>query len=107
MKHFGLADIEKQKIKSVFQKYRQIKKVMIFGSRAKNTFHERSDIDLVFFAEGKDNQHQLESDVLFDLEELDIPYAFDVKSYQQIQSPPLKEHIDRWGKVFWVNEGGK
>ena len=38
-------DIER--INSIFKKYKEVDKVLIYGSRAKGNFHKGSDIDLV------------------------------------------------------------
>ena len=78
-----------------------MEKVKIFGSRAKNTFHKRSDIDLVLFAKSDSNGFHLAAAVLFDLEDLDIPYHFDVKVYHDINYLPLKKHIDVYSQVFY------
>ena len=43
---YGLSDTVIMDICSVFRRYPNIEKVLIFGSRAKGTYSEGSDIDL-------------------------------------------------------------
>jgi predicted nucleotidyltransferase len=45
MNIFGLK--EEQIHKSIFSKYENLNKVLVYGSRAKGTFNERNDVDLV------------------------------------------------------------
>ena len=37
-----------------------------------------------------------------ELEDLPLPYTFDVQAYGAIHHPPLREHIDRVGKSFYA-----
>ena len=43
---FGLSDNVVEELREVFRKYGNIRRVLIFGSRAKGTSHAGSDIDL-------------------------------------------------------------
>ena len=36
------------------------------------------------------------------LEESDIPYTVDLSLFDQIETPTLREHIERVGQVFYV-----
>lgn len=45
MSKFGLNDKEYKIINDIFKNYEQIEEVVIFGSRALNTFKTTSDID--------------------------------------------------------------
>ncbi|MFW5831739.1 MAG: nucleotidyltransferase domain-containing protein [Prolixibacteraceae bacterium] len=47
----GLKDETIQKITSVFEKFPQIEKAILYGSRAKGNFKTGSDIDLTLIGE--------------------------------------------------------
>lgn len=96
---FGLNDQEIQQIQSVFVKYPAIHTVLVFGSRAMNTFQPASDIDLALKG---DINFDLLAKVKGELEELPLPYFFDVVNYHDINTTEFKEHIDRYGKIFYL-----
>lgn len=48
---FGLILKQEKIINEIFSKYPQIKKVIVYGSRAKGNFREGSDIDLTILDE--------------------------------------------------------
>ena len=47
---FGLSDATIEKIRSVFSRNPQVEKAVLYGSRAKGTFRNGSNIDLSLFA---------------------------------------------------------
>ena len=49
---FGLSDSVVEDIRRVFKQHPNIRQVFIFGSRAKDTYHNGSDIDLAAVGEG-------------------------------------------------------
>ncbi|GHU53966.1 hypothetical protein FACS1894132_07670 [Clostridia bacterium] len=76
-------------------KSENVKKAVIFGSRAKGNYRLNSDIDIAVF--GVSNLGKLISE----LDELPLPYKFDVVSYENIYHGPLREHIDRVGVIIY------
>ena len=95
---FGLPKKTITQLKSVFKKYPEITQVKIYGSRAIGHYRKGSDIDLVFFSEsGKD----LSSNLSWELDDLSSPYLFDLVDYNTLNKSPLKEEIDKYGKVFY------
>jgi hypothetical protein len=40
--------------------------------------------------------------IVGELEELPLPYTFDVQAYDAIRHQPLREHIDRVGQNFYT-----
>ena len=92
---FGLKKEIIQQINSAFQKIPEIEKVIIYGSRAKGTYKNNSDIDLTLIG----NSHIRQ--ILNDLDELLLPYMIDVSIQHHIDNKELLEHIDRVGKVFY------
>jgi len=95
---YGLSEDVIAKIKSVFAKYPQIKKVVLYGSRAKGNFRDGSDIDLSLFAD--DIELSLLQKIVLELDDLLLPYTFDLSVYSELKSDELKEHIDRVGVLF-------
>jgi len=95
---YGLSEDVIAKIKSVFAKYPQIKKVVLYGSRAKGNFRDGSDIDLSLFAD--DIELSLLQKIELELVDLLLPYTFDLSVYSELKSDELKEHIDRVGVLF-------
>ena len=98
---FGLYPNSYKKILSIFNKYENIEKVIIYGSRAKGDFKEGSDIDLTLIGDLNYN------DVIklkHDLEDSSIPYLVDLSIFKELKTESLLEHIKRVGKVFYEKE---
>lgn len=90
----GLNAAEWDLIRNVFVRYPEIAGAIVFGSRAKGTAMPSSDIDVAL--EGVEDPLIVAS-VAAELDELPLPYRFDVKALASIQSQPLREHIARVG----------
>lgn len=97
---FGLREEIIQQINDVFSKYSQIEKAVLYGSRAKGNFKNGSDIDLTLKGVGL-NLSVINS-LLNELDDLLLPYTFDVSIFNQISNVDLIEHIERVGKVFYA-----
>lgn len=96
---FGLPLAAVEKIRGVFAGYPQIEKALLYGSRAKGDYKNGSDIDLTLIGEGLDVSVLLK--VLNQLDDLLLPWMFDVSLFEQIDNSGLREHIERVGKVFY------
>jgi predicted nucleotidyltransferase len=95
---FGLPEKTIQQLQNFFAKQDALEQVKIYGSRALGTYEKTSDIDLaIFVKEGEDVAAHIKTE----LEELPTPYLFDVTDYKQITNENLKEHIDKYGKLFY------
>lgn len=95
---FGLSKKTITQLKGVFKKYPEITYVKIYGSRATNHYRRGSDIDLAFFFE---SDKDLLSNISWDLDDLPSPYLFDLVNYDTLSESPLKEEIDKYGKIFY------
>jgi predicted nucleotidyltransferase len=95
---FGLPDNVLQLLRNYFVAHPQIVKVVVYGSRAMGRETPGSDIDLAIVTT---SDHDISGTVKADLEELSTPYIFDVIDYQRIAHSPLREHIDRVGKLLF------
>ena len=97
---FGLTESDWKEVLKPFCNHKEIERVVIFGSRAKGTHKEGSDIDLALF--GKDITLDILGTVQNYLnEETLLPYQFDILHYEKITNPLVKEHIDLWGKEVY------
>ena len=82
----------------VFRRHPEISSATLFGSRAKGTHSARSDVDLA--VSGTVDPIRAEA-IAAELDELPLPYHFDVHSLEQIANPALREHIQRVGIVVY------
>jgi predicted nucleotidyltransferase len=89
-------------LQQVFANHPNVQMVKLYGSRAKGTFTERSDIDLVAFGDGLD-RHQI-SRILMDLDDSNIPFLVDLQNYHGLKNARLIDHIDRIGRVVYTAE---
>jgi predicted nucleotidyltransferase len=97
---FGLSEEVIKDICKVFQRHENIRKVLIFGSRAKGNYSEGSDIDLA--AIGKDISYNQLMDIHIQIEDLGLLYKVDVVDYLKNIGTPLGDHIDRVGLLFYI-----
>lgn len=102
MNETGLTRQQLELLQQVFKKHPAVQSVKLYGSRAKGTFHERSDVDLVVFGEGIDRF--LIAGLLLDLKDSNLPYSVDLQDYHELKNRELIEHIDRVGVVIFERE---
>ena len=93
--NYGLSSEVVAKLHSVFIKYPEIEKVVLYGSRAKGNFRKSSDIDLTVF--GTQLNDAILSQIGFAIDDLLLPYTVDLSIFWQIQNSELKSHIERVG----------
>jgi predicted nucleotidyltransferase len=91
---YGLTRRELDLIRAVLVRHPAVTGAILFGSRAKGTATPASDIDLAL--EGIEDPLQAEA-IASELDELPMPYRFDVKALAAIRYQPLREHIARTG----------
>ncbi len=94
MRDIGLTTHELDLIFGVFKKTAAITEVVLYGSRAVGNYRKASDIDLALVGVDSDLQAEVVAD---ELDELPLPYRFDVKAMERITYAPLREHIERVG----------
>jgi len=90
----GLTAHELELIRQVAAQHSEITGLILFGSRAMGTAEPSSDIDIAI--EGVDDPLRAET-IAGDLDELPLPYRFDVHALAAIQSEALRDHIARVG----------
>jgi len=98
----GLTIRDQSTIESILAKYEVVKKVYIFGSRAKGNFSSGSDVDLAIMNNGVTNNDLIR--IKSDLDESNLPYFVDVVLYPLLDYAPLKNHIERVGKLIYESK---
>ena len=95
---FGLTPEALELISGVFRRHPEVRTAKIFGSRATGSFEDNSDVDLVLW--GDLDMHSV-GRILGELDELPLPYTFDVQAYKMVKHPPLKRYIDEVGRILY------
>jgi uncharacterized protein len=99
---FGLTERDTKTMRDIIDQYPEVRRVVIFGSRAKGTFAQGSDIDLAIMNSGVTEAVITRMKSAF--QESTLPYFIDVINYPALQHPDLKNHIDRVGKAFYLKK---
>lgn len=101
MKTPALKPDELTLLRRVFRQHPEIKTVKLFGSRAKGIHSPCSDIDLALW--GDVDAIRAEA-IAAELDELPLPYRYDVQAFHLIKLRPLREHIERVGITVYPAE---
>lgn len=96
---FGLKESVIQKIQNVFAAFPEIDEVVLYGSRAKGNFRLGSDIDLTL--KGDHIHLSVLNKISSQLDDLLLPYIFDLSVYRTIDNLALIDHISRVGVSFY------
>lgn len=96
---FGLKENIIQKIQTVFASFPEVEEVFLYGSRAKGNFKPGSDIDLTL--KGEKVSSFVLNKISLKLDDLYLPYTFDLSVYSQIDNKDLVDHIKRIGVPFY------
>ncbi len=97
---FGLEQSDIQAICAVFARYPQVKKAILYGSRAKGNYKNGSDIDLTLCG-GEDLTLKVLYRIMDELDDLLLPYMIDLSVYDRIGDPDVIDHIQRVGITFY------
>lgn len=95
MKNSGLSKDIFDKMSIVFRSYKEIDSVILYGSRAMGNFKPASDIDISIV--GQEIDLTLLNEMEFALDDLMLPYKFDISIYNTITNQDFIEHIDKVG----------
>ena len=100
---YGLKESAIEKICEIFNRYPQVGKAVLYGSRAKGNYKNGSDIDLTL-----DGGADLTMDILYrimdDIDDLLLPYSFDLSILKDIHDQDVLDHIRRVGVVFYERQ---
>lgn len=97
---YGLNESTIEKIHGVLASYRQVQKAVIYGSRARGNYKTGSDIDLTLLG-GQDLDLNVLFHIMDDIDELLLPYTFDISILRSINDQDVLDHIKQIGKVFY------
>lgn len=99
---YGLKPHIWKQIFECVEKNERIQEVVLYGSRAKGTQKNASDIDLVLKGENltTNDQARLEND----LDDLLLPWKFDISIFHNITNPELLDHIKRVGITIYKRD---
>ena len=98
---YGLTDSTIQKITNVLSGFEEVQEAIIYGSRVKGNFRPGSDIDLAF--KGDQLNSTIVGKIDEQLDDLLLPYIFDLSIYHHISNTALLEHIDRIGQKLYCS----
>lgn len=98
--HFGLQESTIEKICAVLALYPQVEKAVLYGSRANGNYKNGSDIDLTLFG-GPDLTMKVLYSIMDAIDDLLLPYTFDLSIFNHINNPDMVEHIQRVGVTLY------
>lgn len=95
----GLKRTDLEKLSEVFRRHPAVEKAVLYGSRAIGNFRPFSDVDITLLGEGISGS---EFNRLFlDIDDLMLPYNFDLSLFSSLSNPRLREHIARVGIIIY------
>ena len=100
MSESGLSERELALLRGVLRRHPEVTKAKLFGSRAKGTHTQNSDIDIALWG---DIHRVIPIRVAGELEELPLPYTFDVQAFEATKTESLREEIETLGVEIYRN----
>ena len=97
---YGLKEYVVKNINGVFAQHVEVKKVTLYGSRAKGNYKNGSDIDLTMHGDA-DLTLNVMYKIMTELDDLLLPYMIDLSIFSTIGDPDVVEHIQRVGVLFY------
>lgn len=95
----GLSSKDIDIICNILKKYPEVVEACFFGSRAKGTQKNGSDVDIAIKGRIPDQFVSRISGELND--ESPLPYTFDIVAFNSLENQALKKHIERVGLTFY------
>lgn len=99
---YGLAEETIAKISDILARHPRVEKAILYGSRAKGNYKNGSDIDMTIQGAGMDGSELAR--IEDELDELLLPYSFDLSIYSHIDNSDLLAHIDRVGVELYIKD---
>ena len=97
---YGLDDAVIARIQEVLSRFPQVDRAMLYGSRAMGNYRQGSDIDLTLDG-GDDLELKTLYQIMDEIDDLLLPYTFDLSVLRLINDHEVLEHIRRAGVVFY------
>ncbi len=98
-RRFGLKTATIDKIVSVFAQHSEVESAILYGSRAKGNYRKGSDIDLTLTGEHLTYRTLLRIEE--EIDDLLLPYLFDISIFSHIDDSDVIDHIRRVGMPFY------
>ena len=95
----GLSAETVAQIREGLSRFPEVERAVLFGSRAKGTFRQGSDIDLALVGEGVD--WRLLGRIEMALDDLMLPYSFSLIELSSVTNEEVAAHVRRVGKTFY------
>ncbi|GGH15991.1 nucleotidyltransferase domain-containing protein [Mucilaginibacter phyllosphaerae] len=92
---YGLSSKNLTSITKVLRQFPAIKAAYLYGSRAKGNYKSSSDIDIMLKGNELDLYHLTQ--IMNELDDLLLPYQFDVAIYHHVTNKDILSHLDRVG----------
>jgi len=102
---YGLKQKHINAINSLFKKYPNIERAILYGSRAKGNYSNGSDIDLTLIGDNLDLRTLFRIEV--ELDDLLLPYKIDLSILHKIENTDLIDHINRVKKIFYERDDSR
>ena len=99
---FGIPETKWEEVLETISREPHVEAIILYGSRAKQTFRLGSDIDLCLEAPGLDSPALLR--IENELDDLLLPWKIDIAIRDRIDDPDLLEHIARVGKTLYLRK---
>ena len=99
---YGLSERDLKTIFDILEKYPEVKEVHMFGSRAKGSYKQGSDIDLAIMNPGVNPTSIMRISSAF--ADSSLPYKIDLVDFHTIQLNDFTDHIIRVGIVFYTRQ---
>jgi len=96
---YGLSADTVARIREVFSRFPEVEKAVLYGSRAKGNARPGSDIDLTLF--GNQLSQGTVGQIDDALDDLLLPYTFDLCIFDRITHADLLDHIRRVGVALY------
>lgn len=96
---YGLEDTELDMLLALFGRHREIESVILYGSRAKGVNKPFSDVDITLVGTAI-TRHTL-NELSMEIDDLLLPYQFDISIFNNLRNEALIDHITRRGIVIY------
>jgi len=98
---FGIKKNEMGILLGIFNTCPEIRNISVYGSRAKGTYGDLSDLDLVIMdAVDRKTLGKLWMDINYS----DFPFVVDLLIFDEIRNQNLIDHIQRVGKTIYTKD---
>ena len=98
---FGLDEKVIKDIVSIIEKYNEVERACIFGSRARGDYRKQSDIDIALFGENLTNT--INTKIYFEIDDLYLPYKIDLINFNSLgEEDKIKDSILQEGVEIYA-----